>query len=134
MTWLAILWSLILLELAGLHALWAARIWWPIRQEGALARAVAGFAGTDRMPPPAACAGVAVALTALASLPWWPDGPLRFLLLVSVAAVFGVRGIAARLPAWERLTPEQPFRTYDRLAYGPLCLGLAVLALLLSFT
>jgi hypothetical protein len=41
-----------------------------------------------------------------------------------IAAVFLGRGLAGYTSARRRRFPEQPFATYDRLAYSPLCLML----------
>ncbi|MGR3466460.1 MAG: hypothetical protein ACU0CI_01160, partial [Shimia sp.] len=58
--------SATLLLIAALHALWALRIWWPIREEAALARAVVGTEGITRMPGPAWTWPVVAALIAAA--------------------------------------------------------------------
>jgi len=57
-----------LLAISVLHILWAAKIWWPVRDEKLLARSVAGFPGIDKMPPPAACLFVAVSLLIVGAL------------------------------------------------------------------
>ena len=36
------------------------------------------------------------------------------------------RGMAAYLAPWRRLTPKQPFATFDRTIYGPLCLAFGI--------
>ena len=38
------------------------------------------------------------------------------------AAVFAARGAVGYITVWARLTPEEPFRSYDRRYYAPLCL------------
>ena len=116
--------SLILIVIAALHLLWALGYWFPIRDEARLARTVAGFKGIDKMPGAAACAMVVVALLFVTSALWWPAGGLRSLILVGAVLVFGLRGVAAYMPQWRRLTPEQPFATFDRRYFGPLCLFL----------
>lgn len=132
MTLIAIIWTIILLEIAALHLLWAARIWVPIREEEALARAVVGSAGITRMPGMVPCAAVALALAVAASLPWWDVFGLRRAALLAMALVFLARGAATYIPAIARLCPEEPFRSLNRKAYGPLCLMLGILAALLA--
>ena len=128
----ALIWTVVLLDLAALHAAWAARVWVPISDEARLARAVVGSAGIERMPGPAACATVATLLAIGATLPWWDALGLARAALLAAGLVLGLRGVAAYLPAWARLTPEEPFRSLDRQAYGPLCLALSLLAFTLG--
>ncbi|MEZ5912720.1 MAG: DUF3995 domain-containing protein [Paracoccaceae bacterium] len=124
----------VLALLMALHVAWGIGLWLPIRDEAALARAVVGAPGRNRMPGAVACSLVAVALFAAASVLWWSDSTRRDLALAGAAAVFLVRGLAAWLPAWRRLLPVEPFATLDRRAYGPLCLaiGAGFLAVLLA--
>ncbi|PWJ20484.1 DUF3995 domain-containing protein [Jannaschia seohaensis] len=124
----AIIWSVVLADLATLHLLWAARIWFSIREEAELARAVVGTAGVERMPGPVLCAAVALALGLAATLPWWAAFGLQRAALLALSVVFFLRGLAPFTGPWARLTPEEPFRRLDRAAFGPLCLALAVLA------
>ena len=132
--------SLILGAIAALHAAWAARIWWPVRDEAALARTIAGFRGTERMPdilPSVAVTTVLFVCMLLAADMSFSPGLTRLPhMLVAVATagasmVFLARGMAGFTSFWARLTPEQPFRTLDRRHYSPLCiligLGLATL-------
>ncbi len=116
--------SAVLAAIAGLHVLWGFGLWVPIRDEAALARAVIGFSGARRMPGAVPCGVVAVVLLTAAWLPWWPDGAERTLGLAAFAGVFLARGVAAYVPSWRRLTPQEPFATLDRRWYGPLCLAL----------
>jgi len=134
-----ILLALVLLIIAGLHALWGLRIWWPATDERALALLSAGFAGRVKMPPPLACFAVAGALTGAASLTLSIIGILPFgtllvprILLGLAALVFLARGMAAYTAPWARLTPSQPFRSLDRRVYGPLCLAIGLGLLLLA--
>ena len=50
MTILAALASAVLIIIAAIHLLWALGYWWPIRDERALAQAVIGTKGVERMP------------------------------------------------------------------------------------
>jgi len=121
---LAVSLSVVLLMAAALHLLWALGHFWPGHDEAALARAAVGTAGITRMPGAVPCALVTVALLFAAAWPWLPAGSLRTLGLVTLALVFLGRGAAAYVPAFAALSPEEPFRTLDRRAYGPICLGL----------
>jgi hypothetical protein len=141
MSAVSILLALVLALLAGLHAYWGFGGVWPGTDQKSCARAVAGFRGIDRMPPPAAAfavaavllaAGfVALALAGVVTLPL-PSG-LVLLAGLAAAAVFLGRGIAGFTPAWRRLTPEMPFARNDRRWFSPLCLlvgaGFAILSL-----
>ncbi|MEM9798287.1 MAG: DUF3995 domain-containing protein [Pseudomonadota bacterium] len=129
MTALSIIWTLILLDLATLHAAWAARIWWPLGDETALARAVVGTSGISQMPGPLPCGFVATLLVLLALLPWWDPIGFSDAALRAAALVLLLRGLASCPPAWADRTPEMPFRRLDQIAYGPLCLLLSLLAL-----
>jgi hypothetical protein len=120
--------TLVLGALAGLHILWALGVWWPIRNEAGLARAVVGRPGIVRMPGAVPSALVAVALMWAAAWPWLgPDlGPGRNRTgLAMLVLVFALRGVAAWLPQWRRIWPEPAFARLDRRYYGPLCLVLA---------
>ncbi len=134
MTWLAVLISALLFVPAALHLLWAIGAWAPIRDEAALARATVGAPGITKMPGPIPCAVVFVALSFAAALPHLTTFPLRSLLLLAIAAVFVLRGIAAYLPVWRKLVPEEPFATLDQRYYGPLCLVLGASFLLFTLT
>lgn len=127
--------SATLAAIAALHLAWAARLWWPVREEAALARAVTGFRGMDHMPGVVASLAVAAAVFAclllaadmsyargLTRLPAW------IVLVASACAglVFLGRGIAGFTAFWARLTPEEPFRTLDRRYYSPLCIAIGV--------
>ncbi len=125
--------SALLVVISAFHLLWALGIWVPFGDETRLARAVVGSPGITQMPGPVACAVVAVALFFLALLPHLTWVPFKGALLGLAAVIFAVRGIAAFVPAARRLAPEQPFSTYDKQYYAPLCLilgwGFALLAI-----
>lgn len=130
MTILAVFLSVVLLLIVALHLAWAAGSTFPGASEGDLARMVAGFANRDRMPPRPASALVAVALgvaayvaLALGSVCGWPFWTWSLPAAgIIVAFVFLARGVAAYVPAWRALVPQQPFASLDRCYYGPLCL------------
>jgi len=138
---IAIVLALLLAIIAGLHAYWGRGGLWPAANEGELIATVIGNAGAKRMPSPGLCLLVALAITLTAI---WPlllaqmsgMAAMRpFLLLggFAILAVFLLRGVAGYLPAWRRLHPREPFASYDRRYYSPLCLliaaGYAVLLL-----
>jgi hypothetical protein len=122
----------VLAALAGIHLYWAAGGVWPGTDQKSCARAVAGFRGIDRMPPPPAGVAVALALFAAAGLALvlsgrpgsTPAASLLLLLGVGAAFVFLGRGIAGFTLAWRRLTPEMPFARNDVRWFSPLCLAI----------
>lgn len=134
--------AFILLLIALLHFLWGINIYWPAKDEAALARAVVGAKGITQMPNFWACSFVTVALLIgtvivlrlggaiqMTAIPLW----IFQILGAGFALVLLARGIVGFTPFWASLTPEEPFRTLNRLYYSPLCLGLgaSVLALLI---
>ena len=141
MTVLASVVALVLAAIAALHAYWGFGGVWPGTDEKSCARAVAGFRGIEKMPPPPAALAVTLALLAAAAialvlggvialdLPAW----LLALAGVAAAAVFIGRGLAGFTPAWRRLTPELPFARNDVRYFSPLCLMLGAGLLVLSF-
>ena len=133
MTFVALLVSAILIVVAAVHFLWALGWWFPIRDEAELVKAVVGVKGAEWMPGPIPCALVVAAMLIAAGLPWIAHGGVRQVVLILAATGFVIRGILPWRPFWRKLTPQEPFATYDRRFYGPLCLllglGFAVLAL-----
>lgn len=138
---IAIALALLLGVIAGLHAYWGRGGLWPAASEEELIATVIGNARAKRMPSPGLCLLVALAIAVTAV---WPlflaqisgTATLRPLLRlggVAIMAVFLLRGVAGYLPAWRRLHPREPFASYDRRHYSPLCLliaaGYAVLLL-----
>lgn len=121
-----------LLVIAVVHALWGAKIWWPITDETALARTVVGQTGIEKMPSGLSCFLVAGALGVGALAPW---AALNFLPLPEQAGVFGrylaaafaavflLRGLAGYSGPFSRHFSEEPFRSLDRRFYSPLCLA-----------
>ncbi|MBS8225852.1 DUF3995 domain-containing protein [Vannielia litorea] len=133
MTVVALVLSAVLIVLAALHLLWALGWWFPLGDERALARAVVGAAGIERMPGAAVTALVVVALLFAAAWPWMAAGWFTTVGIAALVAVFLLRGGAAYLAGWRRIVPEEPFATLDRRAYGPLCLGLGTGFLILTY-
>jgi hypothetical protein len=132
--------AVVLAALAGIHLYWAVGGVWPGTDQKSCARAVAGFRGIARMPPPAAGMAVALALFAAAGLALvlsggpesTPASSLILLLGVGAAIVFLGRGIAGFTPAWRRLTPEMPFARNDVRWFSPLCLAIGAGFVLLT--
>jgi len=117
--------SVVLIVIGGVHVTWALGLWWPLRDEDRMVRAVVGTRGATRMPGPIPCALVAVILMFAAAWPWFLAGWIRTTGLALATLGFGLRGVMPWFPGWRRLTPQEPFATYDRRYYGPLCLALA---------
>ena len=132
MTVLAAIASIGLIIISVIHVVWAIGFWWPVRDEAALARAVIGTKGVDKMPGAVACSLVAVALLFAAAWPWFGDGPLKSMGLFGIALIFQIRAIAAYSPLMKRLAPEQPFRRLDEAYYAPLCIFFGVVFMLLA--
>jgi len=130
----------ILIAIAALHAYWGVGGRWPAHDDLSLARTVAGFRGIRAMPSPAACFAVAATLVAAALWVLLVSGRIAssvpHLLLTAaglvLSLVFLARGAAAYLPAWRRLTPEQPFARLDQSVYGPLCLAIGLAAAIVT--
>jgi hypothetical protein len=128
-----------LLIVSFAHFMWGFGRRWPVSDEAMLARIVIGRAGATRMPPWYRSLGLAILMLAAAvfalALADHDSGTWKLTGAgVVLALIFIGRGIAGYLPAWQRLTPEQPFRSYDTRYYSPLCLvigiGLALLVVL----
>jgi hypothetical protein len=129
---IALLASAGLIIIAAVHLLWALGIWWPIKDESALARAVVGSKGIKNMPSATSCSLVVVALLFAAAWPWFPDSSLKSLGLFGIAVVFQLRAIAAYASLMKRATPEQPFRRLDETYYAPLCMVFGVIFMVLA--
>lgn len=125
----------IFLAIATIHGMWGFQVWWPDGDEQKLARRIVGKRGIKRMPAPVQCFAVTVmmfgaailvlllgGLWALPMLPFWL---VRWAAMALVAGLV-LRGLVGFTGFWARLLPEEPFRTFDRRYYSPLCLLLAV--------
>jgi len=122
--------SIVLLVIAAIHLLWAVGVFWPIKTEAKLARAVIGAKGIDKMPPGWASLMVALLLTIAALWPWLTPENTALVMyhrlgFGGLIVIFGLRGIFSYLPFWRNLTPEQPFSRNDQRYFGPLCLVIA---------
>jgi hypothetical protein len=121
-----------LTAIALLHIAWGFGVLWPRRTEIDLVATVIGYT-KSRMPSPARCFAAAfvifspgviallLANVAAAPLPRW----MIVAAGLGAALVFAIRGSAAYLPAWRALFPREPFASFDRQYYSPLCMLLA---------
>ncbi|NRB21031.1 MAG: DUF3995 domain-containing protein [Rhodobacteraceae bacterium] len=138
----AILVVILLLGIALLHLLWAMGSHWPAADEASLAKTVVGSKGIKKMPPRLASLMVALVLTGAAHVVLAYAGLMQeFLLfqmyrilLVAMILVFSFRGLAAYIPHWRAMAPEQPFARFDQTRYGPLCILIAALLLDVALT
>ncbi len=125
-----------LLAISMVHLLWAFGLTYPAKDELTLARTVAGFRGIEKMPPKLASFGVAVAtfsagLWALALT----DASSSLVLTgggVVLTLVFLARGFIGYTRKWREMTPEEPFATFDKKLYSPLCIGIGTGFLVLT--
>lgn len=129
---LTLLTSALLIVIAAMHLLWALGIWWPIKDEAALARAVVGTKGVTKMPGAVPCALVVVALMFAAAWPWFAPSTFKTLGLFALAFVFQIRAVTAYSPIMKRIAPEQPFRRLDEAYYAPLCIFLGLVFMVLA--
>lgn len=114
--------TLVLGAIGIIHALWGLEIWVPIRDEEQLARTVVGAKDVTRMPGTIPCFLVVAGFCIIIAALWTNHMVLSRLILWGAVAVFVGRGLIAYTAFWRRMTPEQPFATYDPKYYAPLCL------------
>lgn len=119
-----------LLAIAMVHFMWAFGSAWPAQDRKSLAHTVVGFKDIQHMPPRPLTALVAIMIFAAGiwALAMTDPNPSWLLTLVGAALslVFLGRGIAGFTQKWRDLTPEEPFATFDRKLYSPLCIGLGL--------
>lgn len=123
---------IILTTVAAFHVAWGVGVRWPGRTDAELVSMVVGHR-SDKMPSPNQCYIAALAIyipgTIALMLAGLIDTSLSpsIILLAGVVAtlVFAGRGIAGYVPVWRARFPRDPFATYDRRYYSPLCLILA---------
>lgn len=107
---------------AAIHIMWGIGFWFPIRDEERLVRAVVGAKDATRMPGPIPCGVVSAALIIVMFALISEHNLIRDIILGLAALFLALRGILSWVPMWRRMTPQEPFATLDRYAYGPLCL------------
>jgi len=115
---------------AALHLYWAAGGYWPAQSKDALVQTVVGGKGMRQMPPAwlTVLVGVAIFLAGLLPLLWvtsagqiLPTALLK-IAVVTLFAIFTLRGIASYTRFFRRLHGEEPFASLDKRYFGPLCL------------
>jgi hypothetical protein len=134
--------SFVLLLVTATHVYWGIGGIWPGTDSASCARAVCGFRGMDAMPPPSTCLAIAaclvlvtlwpMALMGVFATPFPKQGLAATALMIGL--IFLGRGIAGYLPAWRRLTPEQPFARNDVRYFSPLCLLIGLCFMTLAST
>jgi len=122
---MTILLTLILGSIAAAHFAWGLKIWLPIRDEKQLARTVVGAKGINRMPGTIPCMLVVAGLCVMIASLWTSHLWFSRMVMWGVVAVFALRGAIAYTKFWRRVTPEEPFNTYDQYYYAPLCLAIS---------
>lgn len=119
-----VLLTFVLGAIGTIHALWGLEIWVPIRDEEQLARTVVGAKDVTRMPGTIPCFLVVAGFCIMIAALWTNHLTVSRGILWMASAVFVGRGLIAYTAFWRRMTPEQPFATYDRKYYAPLCLAI----------
>lgn len=122
----------VLTTIAALHVAWGVGVRWPRKTDAELVSVVVGHA-SDKMPSPNQCYLAALAIYIPGTIALMLAGlidvavPASLVTLAGAGAalVFAGRGIAGYVPAWRARFPREPFATYDRRYYSPLCLILA---------
>jgi len=138
----AILVVIVLLAIAGLHLLWAIGSHWQAPDEETLAKTVVGSKSIKKMPPRLASLLVAIVMIGAAHvvlvyaglMPGLMLFQMYRIILVAMILVFSFRGLAAYIPYWRAMVPEQPFARLDQTRYGPLCIVIAALLLDVALT
>lgn len=123
---------IVLTTIAAFHVAWGVGVRWPCRSEAELVSTVVGYR-REQMPPPNQCYLAALGIYIPGTIALMLAGlidvslPASLILLAGAGAVlvFAGRGVAGYVPAWRARFPREPFATYDRRYYSPLCLVLA---------
>ena len=124
---------IILFCVAMLHAAWAFGMVWPAKDERALVDTVVGTPGLTKMPGRAVTliAAIAIAAAGFSAL-WGADmialplpGWMQAAAAPILCLIFSSRGLGTYLAGlkWPR---TEPFASFDRRYYAPLCLFLAL--------
>jgi hypothetical protein len=140
MTAIALILTLIVAAIALLHAYWATGGLWPGRTAAELADIVVG---NPRMRGPSSPRLTAIVAAMIAAAAAWPlllsplvsryiAPELALLGSLGLAAVFLLRGMAGFTPWMARRHSAEPFATYNRKYYSPLCLALGAGFLILA--
>lgn len=117
-----------LLAIGTAHLLWAFGSTWPVQDRKTLAKTVVGTPDVEEMPHRLLTAALAILLfgAGVWALSMADPAPNETLTLGGVffTLIFLARGIIGLSPKWRRLNPEEPFATFDKKVYTPLCLGI----------
>ncbi len=124
-----------LLAIAIVHFLWALGFNYPVKDQKTLARTVAGFKDIEKMPPRlmSALVGIGVLSAGIWILAMADPAPNLTLTFggIILAIIFLGRGLIGFTKKWAEITPEEPFRTFDRKFYSPLSIGIGLGTLIL---
>ena len=123
----------ILLAVSIVHIGWAFGMVWPAKTRADLVATVAGAPKGSPMPPAWLTLVVAIAIFGLGLMALWGAGVVSFvaldgykgLVLLSIVAIFGLRGALTYMPFGPLQASVEPFRTLDLRYFAPLCLLLA---------
>jgi hypothetical protein len=140
MTAIALTLSIVVAAIALLHAYWATGGLWPGSTPADLSNIVVGRPAARTMPSPRLTAVVAAMIAGAAA---WPlllsplasryiAPELAALGSLGLASVFLLRGLAGFTPWMARRHSAEPFATYNRKYYSPLCLALGAGFLILA--
>lgn len=117
-----------LLAIGAVHLLWAFGSTWPVKDQQTLARTVVGTENIEKMPPRfiTACIAIGILSAGVWALSMADPLPNETLTMggLMFTLVFLGRGIIGLTPKWRRLTPEEPFASFDKKVYTPLCLAI----------
>ncbi len=122
---------IVLAIVAFTHGYWAFGGHWPASSRATLPQTVVGSKGLKQMPPFWLTMIVAVLILIAGLLPvswvFFPVLPnILWFAMMTLAAIFWVRGIASYTPIFRKLQAEEPFATLDRKYFGPLCIALGL--------
>jgi len=119
-----------MLAIAMVHLLWAFGSTYPAKTEASLARTVLGYKGVSRMQPKMVSLGMAFAILAAGIWGLALSDPAPDLVLTAggiiLALIFLGRGILGYTAWWRERTPEEPFASFDKKLYSPLCIGISL--------
>jgi hypothetical protein len=140
MTAIAILLTIVVAAIAALHAYWAAGGLWPGTSRAELATIVVGNPRMKDMPSGRLSALVALLIAGAAAWPLLLEPAVRDHLAPILAAagswvlaaVFLLRGIAGFTATMAKRHSAEPFASYNRRFYSPLCLALGTCFLILA--
>ncbi len=127
-----------LLAMALVHMLWAFGATYPARDEETLAKTVVGMKGVTTMPPRLVSFSLSLFFFAAGIWALALTDPGHSSVLdvggIGLAMVFLMRGAVGLSAPWREKMSEEPFATFNRKLYSPLCLligtGFSILTIL----